>query len=692
MKFIFSFLFILCLPSCTLIFKNTNPAQANKAKKKTTVLKKEKQNISFESHIVNKAIKEMLSRPLKNKRVTQLKKILKNKKTTASKDLIRITLGRHFSKKLSYKQALFYYSQVKKDPWRIKSLLEEAKIYYQINKPDKAFNRIHSLLEKEDLSPTSLVEIHTLKLSLILNNKSQNQKELLETYCHILNYKTERNSIYREKAKHLIFNINESTLLDLKSEDFIEPVKDLVFFRAGKILFYREKFKQSYFLLKKFLRFSTESSLEEKALKYIQAIESRKKVNRKHIGAILPLSGPSANIGKRSLKGLKMGLGFYSNENSSFQLTILDSQGQSDKIRKAVQTLVTKHHVIAIVGGVLSRTATALAEETQNFGVPAILMSQKSNLTKTGHYVFQNGLTASLISNQLTDYLIDELKIKHFAILYPNDLYGVEYANAFWSAVEKKGGEITGAQFYKPGETDFNGPLRRLTGTYYLKDRIKEYKNKLKTWYLKKSYLFKRRTTPPENILPPVVDFEVLFIPDSIKTLSLIAPHIVYNDIKNIKLVGPTLWNQEKILKKHSKYIDNIIFTDSGLSTKEFKQTDFYKQFLHTFNYKPRLFEVLAYESALALHQIVASGADTRNELRKDLKNLKRFYGPMGEITISNTREFLRPMKIFKMEKRILSPVTSLLPNNKTHYKQLFSSYENNLGFIKPISHNVNNK
>ena len=143
--------------------------------------------------------------------------------------------------------------------------------------------------------------------------------------------------------------------------------------------------------------------------------------------------------------------------------------------------------------------------------------------------------------------------------------------------MEKRGGEITGAQFYKPGETDFNGPIRRLTGTYYLKDRIKEYKDKLKTWYAKKSYLSKRRTPPPENVLSPVVDFEVLFIPDSIKTLSLIAPHIIYNDIKNIKLAGPTLWNQEKILKKHSKYIDNIVFTDPGLSTIQFKQTDFYK-------------------------------------------------------------------------------------------------------------------
>lgn len=655
MRILFLFLFIFNFSSCTLISYYKKSSKINKKENKTltqTIQQKRKKS-NFEFQIANQAKKEILSGPLINKRVTQLKKLLKNKKSLVSRDQIKILLGRHFLKKNLYKKSLFYYSKVKQNPWRTKALLEEAKIYYQLHKSKKTLELINILLEEENLKPDLIMEIYLLKLSLVLREQSVNQKELLEIYCHILNY--EKSSTYRKKAKYLVFNMNETDLLDIKSEDFIEPIKDLIFFRVGKILFYQEKFKRSYFFLKKFLRFSTESYLEEKALKYIQAIESRKKVNRKHIGAILPLSGPSQKIGKRSLKGLKMGLGLYTDENNSFKLIVMDSQGQPDKAKKAVQTLVTKHHVIAIVGGILSRTAGTLAEEAQNFGVPALLMSQKSKLTHTGHYIFQNGFTASLIANQLTQFLINHLKIKRFAILYPNDSYGVDYANAFWSAVEQKGGKVTGAQFYKPGETDFNGPIRRLIGTYYLKDRLKEYKDKLKAWYLKKTYLSKRRTPPPENTLPPIVDFEVLFIPDSIKTFSLIASHIAYNDIKNIQLVGSSLWNKEKTLKKHSKYIERIIFTDMGFSTNKFKQTDFYKQFTYIFNYEPGLFEVQAYESALALRQIIASGTSNRNELREELKNLKIFHGPTGKITISNKRTFLRSIPIFKIEKGLLS-------------------------------------
>jgi len=600
--------------------------------------------------VLIKAKKEINKSFLNKKRVIQLKNLLKKDISIDYKEQAKMILARHFLKKSNYKKALFYFSQIKTEPLKNKALLKQAKIYYKLRRFSKAKSLVDKLL-KEDLSYSILLETKLVKLSLLLKNPSLDKKELLSIYCDILNY--DNRPFYRKKAKNLIFTMKEEDILDLKSEKFIEPVKDIVYFRMGKTLFYKEQFSRAHFYLKKFLRFSTDSHLEEKTLKYLQAIESRKKVNKKYIGAILPLSGPSANIGRRSLKGLKMGLGLF--KDSDFQLVVLDSEGQADKAKKAVHTLVTKHHVIAIVGGILSRTALPIAKEAQNFGVPTILMSQKSKLTKAGHYVFQNGLSPSLIVNHLTKFLIDQLKIKRFAILYPNDSYGVDYANAFWEEVEKKGGIITGVQFYKPGETDFNGPIRRLIGTYYLKDRLEEYKTKLKEWYLKKSSKSKRKKAP-ENILPPIVDFDVLFIPDSLKALNLIAPHIIYNDIKDIILAGPNLWNQEKILKKHSKYINSIVFSDPGLSSKNFKNTSFYQTFYRVFGSKPGLFEVQAYESALALRQIIASGADTRSELREDLAVLKTLYGPMGEITISENRELIRKMQIFKMKKNVLSP------------------------------------
>ena len=539
-----------------------------------------------------------------------------------------------------------------------KQLFLSAKSDFQNKKFKKANNTIKTLLyEKEFLPNEILTKIYRLQLAILLKSSEVEPTELVKVYCNILQRTKQKKSIYRKKAFDIIVNMKEKELKEVRNQKNIDPIKDLVFYQTGKILFHKEKFNDSYRFFKQFLTISIDNSLEEKTLKYLKAIESRKIINRKHIGAILPLSGPSAKIGKRSLKGLQKGLGFYTNEKSPFQLVVLDSQGQADKAKRAVEKLIIQHHVIAIVGGVLSRTATAIAEEAQNFGIPVILISQKSQLTKTGQYVFQNSLTSSLITDQLIKFLTNQFKIKTFAILYPNDSYGVDYTNAFWKATKQQGGIITGAQTYKPGETDFNGPIKRLTGMYYQEDRLTEYKEKLKEWYLKKPQLPKRRTVPKGNILEPIVDFEALFIPDSIKTLDSIASHLLYNDIKNIYLIGPSLWNQPLNIKKSSRYLKKAFFADTGLSTKKFQDTDFYKQFLQTFNQKPGLFELLAYESTLILRQTIINGSDTRSKLRKDLQNTKKFYGPLGELFINKNRELIRPLQIFKIENHAIKPV-----------------------------------
>ena len=666
MKWLFLFFCVFLFSSCTLVRKYTNPSLSktsslsqNKTKKdqqKTSLQNKKqpKKKKKAEQQIITQAKNRLRSQPLTTKQVTQLKKILKSKKDRNLKDPARMLLGRHFFKISSYKTATVYYKKVEQSPYKKIALLWLARLYQhqRLNQVPKALQLIEQIKEEPDLSDRFLKEVYLLKLALISTSPDPSLKEVFKAYCDILTVEHKNKTPYREKAKQILFTMSEKSVLDIRSKNFISPLKDLVFFRVGEIFLEREKFRKALLFFKKFGRVAIDSQLEKQALKYIQAIKSRKKVNKYHIGAIMPLTGPSAGIGKRSLHGLGMGLGLYNKqEKSPFKLITIDSQGQADKAKKAVHTLVTKHNVIAIVGGVLSRTAPFLAKEAQNFAVPTLLMSQKSGLTQVGSYVFQNGLTARLIADQLVRFFISQFKARRFAILYPNDPYGVDYANAFWSVVEKQGGQITGAQFYKPGETDFNGPIRRLTGLYYLKDRTEEYEDKLKEWYLKKGAGRERGHVPVENILSPILDFDVLFIPDSLKTLGLIAPHFAYNDIKNINLAGPSLWNNKKILKKYSKYANQIVSLEIGTKTQAFRKTQFYQDFFRHFNRKPGLFELQAYESALALRQVILSGADGRNELKKHIVGLKKFYGPMGEITISEDREFKRSLQMLTVQK-----------------------------------------
>lgn len=459
------------------------------------------------------------------------------------------------------------------------------------------------------------------------------------------------------KAYENLKKLSNQELLSLAREKELKPARGLLFFYMGKIFFSREKFKEADRFFKKSLGYLTDSSVEMTALKYLQVLKSRKTVRRYKIGAVLPLSGPSAKIGRRVLLGLQMGLGFYLPEKTPFELVILDSQGQPGKAKKALEELVIHHHVIAVAGGVLSVTAQALASEATRFGLPVVLFSHKSYMAHNRPYVFQNALTSDQISHQLVHFLMTHHQVKRFALLYPNDSYGVDYANTFWQAVEKNGGQIQGVQVYKPSQTDFNGPLSRLTGTYYIKDREEEFRDRIKKKYADLPSLLPSRLDF-QSVLPPLVDFEALFIPDSLKTFHLIAPHLTYHDIKDIYLVGTSLWNQKPAVKKFLSSPFPIFFADTALSQPSFQKSAFYRQFAGVFNQPPGLFEFQAYEAGLVFRQIIAGGVKTRRDLKNHLSRIKEFPGPLGPVSLSKEGEFQHPLRVFQIQEGQIRSVT----------------------------------
>ena len=664
-KKVFYLLFICFLAvSCnTLSFQRIHPV----LKKPGMSVKVTKKQLQSKPYVfIKKAKKQVRYRALKAKLVQRLNKLLKQSLPKGIKNNIWLILAKHYTYDKSYKKSLYYYSKVDVSPWKEQASLEMAKIYYQLHKYHKAEQLLSHILVDSFLSTEKKIEAYQMQEVILLKKSPKLSKMLLlKLYSAALKDGVGDTHIYQQKAQQLIFLLKDSDILDLVKEDFIYPVREWIFFRAGKILFYREKFKKSYSVFKKTLKYASQVDLKIRALKYVQAIESRSKVNVYRIGAILPLSGSSASIGKKSLQGLELGLGFYVEPGTKFQLAVLDSRGLQEEARKAVKTLVMQHHVIGIIGGLLSKTAKVIASEAQNFGVPAILLSQKAWITKDKQYIFQNSLSSSLIVNQLVNFLINKLAVKKFALLYPNDRYGIDYANDFWTVVEREGGMVTGAQVYKSGETDFTGPIKRLVGTYYKKDREEEYREALKKWYQQKSYHIKKRIKPPSTLLKPALDFKVLFIPDSEKVISVIASHLAYNDVKDIYLAGPLLWNPNIQMKKNSKYVSKIFFTSTGLKDNSFKKSDFYRTFHQVFDHAPGLFELQAYESALVFRQMIISGVRSRSELKNKLSALGRFHGPIGWLDINKNREFTRSLPIFKIENKKISLVKTHLSVSK---------------------------
>lgn len=395
--------------------------------------------------------------------------------------------------------------------------------------------------------------------------------------------------------------------------------------------------------------FQPGSEISVLATNMIQQLDSSRHVEPKTIGVILPLTGKNSIIAQRTLRSIQLGLGLK-NHQSSFKIAVIDSEGKPETARRGVERLVTEDNVIAIIGGLISKTATAEGSKAEELGVPILILSQKQNITDIGSSVFRNALTAQMQVRHLVKQSIEVEKLKKFAVLFPNDIYGVEFANIFWDEVLARGGKIVAAQSYNPKDTDFKQVAQRLVGTYYIEDRYEEFKlrsKELKDKEKDKKKSVRENTT--EDILTPIVDFEAIFIPDTPKTMGQVAAFLSYTGVKNIKLLGTNLWNSPNLNKRAGLFAHNTVYVDGQ---NPFINSTFYQDYRQLYNEDPTLMDIQAYDSALIIKQLVLNGSENREDLTGRLKNLNQFPGSTGFLSISKDREILRPIFTFSFDKQ----------------------------------------
>jgi branched-chain amino acid transport system substrate-binding protein len=397
------------------------------------------------------------------------------------------------------------------------------------------------------------------------------------------------------------------------------------------------------------------SDLAVRAQDILSQLESSKFVESKTIGVVLPLTGKNAAIGQKALRGVQMGLGLNSAA-SGFRLAVMDSEGNPDNARRGVERLVKEDNAIAIVGSLLSKTAPAVAAKADELGVPTIGLSQKSGLTEIGPSVFRNALTSEMQVRYLVRTAMDDYGMKRFAIVYPNDPYGIEYTNLFWDEVLARGGTIASVQNYNPKETDFRYAIQRLVGTYYIEARVDEYKMRTKKSAETEKKKSARQESQVAEVLPPIVDFDAVFIPDSAKAMGQISAFLSFEGVKGVKLLGTNLWNTPGLAKRAGNFANSLIFVDSYLPALS-ARSRFVQEYKALYNEEPSLIEIQAYDAALILRQLVVQGASTREALTRELGSLKKFPGALGTLYMTADREIERPLMALTIEKNEIAPL-----------------------------------
>ncbi len=380
----------------------------------------------------------------------------------------------------------------------------------------------------------------------------------------------------------------------------------------------------------------------EEARLLINNFSEMSEYDRTAIGCILPLSGRYETFGKRALKGIELALMKFSAENpeSEIKLVIKDSGGEPDKAALAVSELADKK-VAAIIGPII--TAETAAMEAQARQIPIITLTQKEGITDTGDYVFRNFLTPEMQMQTMISFAMGNLGLKKFAILYPNEKYGLKFMNLFWDKVLSSGGEVVGVESYDSTQADFASPIKKLVGLYYKVPeelKIPDETMQQPDLFMSEALILNEETfeKPKESKEPEaIVDFDAIFIPDGPEKAVLILPQLTYHDVIDVYLLGTNLWHSDKLIREARQHAQGSILPEIFFSeSKNRIVMEFVKNFQETYGGKPEFIEALAFDTALILLQTINNKElHFRASIKNRLLNMEDFTGVTGQTSFN---------------------------------------------------------
>jgi ABC-type branched-subunit amino acid transport system substrate-binding protein len=351
------------------------------------------------------------------------------------------------------------------------------------------------------------------------------------------------------------------------------------------------------------------------------------------VGVVLPLSGIHQPFGERALQAIQLALPKEPEGKPLLvSLVVRDSKGNPAEAERAVEELVTKGKVIAVIGPLLTATVERAARKAQQLKVPLLTLSQKEGLPGKGEFVFQNSLTPSDQIKTLVAYAMNDLELRTFGVFYPNSPYGAHFKNLFTEEVSRRRGKIAGVVVYQEEQTDFGEEIR---GFF-----------KIKT--LKKKESDRRG----EDEFIPGVSLDGLFIPDVHDRVGLILSQLAFYDIAGVTFLGTNGLNGPGLISIARKAAEGTVFVDAFYKHgSNPKIPRFMEEFKKAQQREPETLEALSYDVAKLLFEILRSkGATSSIQLKEQIRQIQNFQGVSGLKGFGEDGQTLRSLSILRVK------------------------------------------
>lgn len=305
------------------------------------------------------------------------------------------------------------------------------------------------------------------------------------------------------------------------------------------------------------------------------------------IGAILPLSGRGREVGEATLHGLLV----TSEEPGRPRVVYRDDAGDPARAVAALEDLVTLHRAVAIIGPLSAGPAQAVVERASQLRVPVIALHPNASLTERSQVAFR--LLAE--PREEADALIRAAMSqggRNFALLYPQTPFGEAMQSAFSRALESRGARLAGALSYPPNTANFVREAEQI-----------------------------EQLRPDALVLCDGPGKVALMAPAlASRGLWSVAPGTTPPEGRSVLYVVPAAGFDASLATSTRRYLQGALFS---VPFDPVDAPDFVARYREKFQSEPNLFSALGYDAYRLIEAGLAEGAQSREELLRNLTRVR---------------------------------------------------------------------
>lgn len=179
-------------------------------------------------------------------------------------------------------------------------------------------------------------------------------------------------------------------------------------------------------------------------------------------------TGDVAMYGKPTLIGMQMAAEEINAAGGvlgkKIEIIASDNRGDKQEGAAVAQKLISRDHVVAILGDPTTGISKVVAPIAQKAGV--VMLSAGATgpgVVEIGDYIFRNTLLDSVAIPALMDYFINDLKYSKVAVITSdNNDYSVGMSKTFKDAIKNKKIEIVADEKVKDGDKDFSAQITNI--------------------------------------------------------------------------------------------------------------------------------------------------------------------------------------------------------------------------------------